>query len=330
MEKTYDNSTVAKIIELIENASSKKSKTENFITKFSRYYTPTVVGIAALLAFIPPFFTSMTFDQSIYRGLIFLVVSCPCALMLSIPLGYFCGIGFASKQGILVKGSNYLEVLKDVDTVVFDKTGTLTRGKFEVKELQAVGITRSQLLEYAAVAQLNSNHSISRAIIKANKSKIVLDQISDAEEIAGQGVRVVYNGDVILTGNRKLMQEFGVEFKPCPSIGTVVYVAVNHSFVGHIIIADTLKDDAISGIQKLKMAGVKNIIMLTGDNYGVAKVVATQLGLFGDDTFYANLLPGDKVRKFEDILANSSGKVAFVGDGALNRILQMKHQKVSI
>ncbi|OOB78848.1 MAG: cadmium-translocating P-type ATPase [Epulopiscium sp. Nuni2H_MBin001] len=315
VEKTYENSTVAKILELIDQASSKKSKTENFITKFSRYYTPAVTIIAFILAFTLPFFSPMTFSQSIYRGLIFLVVSCPCALLLSIPLGFYCGIGYASKQGILVKGSNYLEVLKDVNTVVFDKTGTLTKGEFEVTEIYSVGVSKYQLLEYAAIAQVNSNHPIAKSILSKYNNEIDLTKIQDYQEICGQGIKVLYNNEEIIVGNRKLMHEQGIKIDVCLKIGTVIYVAVNNMFIGHIIIADSIKDDAISGIKKLKQVGVKHIVMLTGDNARVAKVVAVQLGLFGDNNFYAGLLPHDKVQKIEEILATSSGKVAFVGDG---------------
>ena len=313
--KEFGESTVSKILDLVENASSKKSKTENFITKFSKYYTPVVVISAMLIAFVPPLIIpNAIFSDWLYRGLVFLVVSCPCALVLSIPLTFFSGIGFASKNGILIKGSNYLEVLRSVDTVVFDKTGTLTKGVFKVTKVNPVGISEDKLLEYAAFAEANSNHPIAKSIIKYYDKKIDLDKIDSYEEIAAYGIKISYNGENILAGNEKLMRKENIFYSPTKEVGTVVYIAVNKIYRGYIVISDEIKDDSIEAIRHLKAIGIKEVIMLTGDNEKVANSIATQLGL---DKVYSNLLPNEKVDKLEDIYKGKAEKekVIFVGDG---------------
>lgn len=313
--KEFGESTVSKILDLVENASSKKSKTENFITKFSKYYTPAVVISAMLIAFVPPLIIpNAIFSDWLYRGLVFLVVSCPCALVLSIPLTFFSGIGFASKNGILIKGSNYLEVLRSVDTVVFDKTGTLTKGVFKVTKVNPVGISEDKLLEYAAFAEANSNHPIAKSIIKYYDQNIDLDKVDSYEEIAAYGIKISYNGENILAGNEKLMRKENIFYSPTKEVGTVVYIAVNKIYRGYIVISDEIKDDSIEAIRHLKTIGIKEVIMLTGDNEKVANSIATQLGL---DKVYSNLLPNEKVDKLEDIYKGKSEKekVIFVGDG---------------
>ena len=313
--KEFGESTVSKILDLVENASSKKSKTENFITKFSKYYTPVVVISAMLIAFVPPLIIpNAIFSDWLYRGLVFLVVSCPCALVLSIPLTFFSGIGFASKNGILIKGSNYLEVLRSVDTVVFDKTGTLTKGVFKVTKVNPVGISEDKLLEYAAFAEANSNHPIAKSIIKYYDKKIDLDKIDSYEEIAAYGIKISYNGENILAGNEKLMRKENIFYSPTKEVGTVVYIAVNKIYRGYIVISDEIKDDSMEAIRHLKAIGIKEVIMLTGDNEKVANSIATQLGL---DKVYSNLLPNEKVDKLEDIYKGKAEKekVIFVGDG---------------
>lgn len=313
--KEFSNSTVSKILDLVENASSKKSKTENFITKFSKYYTPVVVISAALIAFVPPIIMQgESFKEWIYRGLVFLVVSCPCALVLSIPLSFFSGIGYASKNGILIKGSNYLEILKDVDTIVFDKTGTLTKGVFNVTKINAVKISEDELLEYAAFAEVNSNHPIAKSIVKYYNSKIDLNKISKYEEISAYGVKVNYNGKNILAGNEKLMKLENIFYSPAKEVGTVVYISVDKIYKGYIVISDEIKDDSIQAIKQLRSKGIKEVVMLTGDNERVANDVANKLGV---DKVYSNLLPIDKVDKLEKIYESKSSKekVIFVGDG---------------
>ena len=313
--KEFGESTVAKILDLVENASSKKSKTENFITKFSKYYTPAVVISAMLIAFIPPLvIPDASFSDWLYRGLVFLVVSCPCALVLSIPLSFFSGIGFASKNGILIKGSNYLEALRSVDTVVFDKTGTLTKGVFKVTKVNPIGISEEQLLEYAAFAEVNSNHPIAKSIISYYDKMIDLDKIESYEEIAAYGIKIGYNGEHILAGNENLMRKENIFYSPAKEVGTVVYIAVNKMYRGYIIISDEIKDDSTESIKKLKLMGIKEVVMLTGDNEKVANSIATQLGV---DKVYANLLPNEKVEKLEDLYKDRSEKekVIFVGDG---------------
>lgn len=313
--KGFGESTVSKILELVENANNKKSKTENFITKFSKYYTPVVVIAALLIAFVPPIvIPGALFSDWLYRGLIFLVVSCPCALVLSIPLSFFSGIGFASKNGVLIKGSNYLEALRDVDTVVFDKTGTLTKGVFGVTKVNPVGISEEQLIEYAAIAEVNSNHPIAQSIIKHYNKKIDLDKIEKYEEIAAHGIKVLYNGDFILAGNEKLMKQENVLFDRAEEIGTVIYISVNKTYRGHIVISDEIKPDSKEAIKSLRSIGIKKVVMLTGDNEKVANSVAKELGI---DKVYSNLLPNEKVDKIEELYKGRTEKekIAFVGDG---------------
>lgn len=313
--KEFGESTVSKILDLVENASSKKSKTENFITKFSKYYTPAVVIGAMIVAFVPPIIIpGASFSEWIYRGLVFLVVSCPCALVLSIPLTFFSGIGFASKNGILIKGSNYLEALRNVDTVVFDKTGTLTKGVFKVTKVNPVGISEEKLLEYAAFAEANSNHPIAKSITSYYDKEIDSNKIESYEEVAAYGIKISYNGENILAGNEKLMRKENIFYSPAKEVGTVVYIAVNKMYRGYIIISDEVKDDSEDAIKKLKSIGIKQVVMLTGDNEKVAKSIASQLGV---DKVYANLLPNEKVDKLEEIYAGRSEKekVVFVGDG---------------
>lgn len=313
--KEFGESTVSKILDLVENASSKKSKTENFITRFSKYYTPVVVISAMLIAFVPPLVVpGAVFSDWLYRGLIFLVVSCPCALVLSIPLSFFSGIGHASKNGILIKGSNYLEALRNVDTVVFDKTGTLTKGVFNVTKIKTVGISEEELLEYAAFAEVNSNHPIAKSILNHYNKEISLDKISDYEEIAAYGTKVSYDGKYILAGNEKLMRKENIFYSPAKEVGTVVYIAVNGMYKGYIVISDEIKEDSIKAIKNLKAIGIKEIVMLTGDNEKVANNIAKVLGV---DKVYSNLLPNEKVEKLEEIYEGKSEKekVVFVGDG---------------
>lgn len=315
VKKEFEESTVSKILDLVENASSKKSKTENFITKFSKYYTPIVVVSALLIAVVPPIVVpGENFSDWFYRGLVFLVVSCPCALVLSIPLSFFSGIGHASKQGILIKGSSYLEALRDIDTVVFDKTGTLTKGVFDVTCVNPVGISEDELLKYAAIAEVNSNHPIAKSIVKNYSGNVNLDNIKNYEEIAAHGIKVDYEGEHILAGNEKLMMTQNIFFSKAKEVGTVVYVAVNKKYRGYIVIADKVKDDSKACIEGLKDIGIKQTVMLTGDNQAVADDIAGKLNL---DKVYANLLPTDKVSKLEQLYEGRSEKekIAFVGDG---------------
>lgn len=315
VQKEFEESTVSKILDLVENASAKKSKTENFITRFSKYYTPIVVISAILIAIVPPVVVSgATFDDWFYRGLVFLVVSCPCALVLSIPLSFFSGIGYASKQGILIKGSSYLEALRSVDTVVFDKTGTLTKGVFDVTYIRPVGITEDELLKYAAIAEINSNHPIAKSIVKHYKGNVDLDKVNNYEEIAAHGIKVDYEGQHILAGNEKLMLSENILFSKAEEVGTVVYIAVNKRYRGYIVISDTVKDDSKACIEGLKNIGIKETVMLTGDNQAVANDIAGKLGL---DKVYSDLLPTDKVNKLEELYDGKSKneKIAFVGDG---------------
>ncbi|MEG1131552.1 MAG: heavy metal translocating P-type ATPase [Romboutsia sp.] len=315
VEKEFEESTVSKILDLVENASTKKSKTENFITRFSKYYTPVVVISALLIAVVPPIvIPGASFDSWFYRGLIFLVVSCPCALVLSIPLSFFSGIGYASKQGILIKGSSYLEALRNVDTVVFDKTGTLTKGVFDVTSVKPIGISEEELLRYAYIAEINSNHPIAKSIVKHYEGNIDLDKIKNYEEIAAHGIRVDYEGQHILAGNEKLMMTQNIFYSKAKEVGTVVYISVNKKYRGYIVIADKVKDDSKDCIEGLKSIGIKRTVMLTGDNQAVADDIGKKLNL---DKVYANLLPTDKVNKLEDLYEgrNEKEKIAFVGDG---------------
>ena len=313
--KEFGESTVSKILDLVENASSKKSKSENFITKFAKYYTPTVVIIAVILAVVPPIIIKdAVFTDWLYRALTFLVVSCPCALVISIPLGFFGGIGGASKKGILVKGSNYLEAIAQTEIVVFDKTGTLTQGNFEVQKIEAVDIEKEELLELAAYAENNSNHPISLSVKDAYKNKIDMQKITQTEEIAGLGVKAVIDGKKVLVGNDKLMVESGIEYKKSTDIGTILYVAIDNKFAGYIVIADKIKDDSKKTIEILKENNIKKTVMLTGDKKQVGEHVADILGL---DEVYTELLPDGKVKKVEELLKQKSekGKLVFVGDG---------------
>ena len=335
--KEFDDSTVAKILELVENASSKKAHVENFITRFARYYTPLVVMGAVLLAVIPPLFFGQSWSEGIRRACTFLVISCPCALVISVPMSFFSGIGAASKKGVLIKGSNYLEALSEMDTIVFDKTGTLTKGEFKVTEIHAVAgspvpeaseVPRTRvwaasqpsdegkrsLLELAALAESYSDHPISRSIKDAWGDTIDMSRVSNAQEISGHGVRAEIDGHTVLAGNSKLMKEMNVAYQECMSMGTVVYVALDGIYCGYIVIADSIKDEAFEAIKNLKKVGVRRTIMLTGDKKEVGEAVAARLGL---DEVHAELLPGDKVAKVEELLARQTGKhrLAFVGDG---------------
>jgi Cd2+/Zn2+-exporting ATPase len=313
--KSFGESTVAKIIDLVENASSKKAPTENFITKFSRYYTPFVVLLAALIAVIPPLFLGGIWTEWINRGLIFLVISCPCALVVSIPLGFFGGIGGASKKGVLVKGSNYLEALNDLEIVVFDKTGTLTKGVFEVTKLiPANKYSEALLLETAAYTEAFSNHPIAISITRAYGGEIDRDKLTDYTEIPGHGVSVTVDGKKIRAGNDKLMNLENINFTKSEDIGTKIYVAVDRLFVGCIVISDQIKSDSRNAIARLKAKGIRKTVMLTGDNPQIAEAIAKELQL---DEVHANLLPDQKVEKVEMLNNQKStkGKLVFVGDG---------------
>ena len=313
--KEFGESTVSKILDLVENASNKKSKSENFITKFAKYYTPAVVIIAVILAVIPPIIIKdAVFTDWLYRALTFLVVSCPCALVISIPLGFFGGIGGASKEGILVKGSNYLEALAQTEIVVFDKTGTLTQGIFEVQKIEAFGIEKEELLELAAYAENHSNHPISLSVKDAYKNKIDMQKITQTEEIAGLGVKAIIDGRQVLVGNDKLMEQAKINYEKSIDIGTILYVAIDNKFAGYIVIADKIKEDAKMAIEVLKKNGIKKTVMLTGDKKQVGEHVADILGL---DEVYTELLPDGKVEKVEELLKQKSekGKLVFVGDG---------------
>ena len=316
--KEFDDSTVAKILELVENASSKKAHVENFITKFAKYYTPIVVCAAVVLAFLPPIILGGGFAEWIQRACIFLVISCPCALVISVPLGFFGGIGAASKQGVLVKGSNYLEALSEMKTIVFDKTGTLTKGEFVVSEVIPNGWEKEGLLEVAALAEGYSDHPISAALRKAYEEaelgELSMDRVEQTEEIAGHGIKAKIDGRVVYAGNAKLMEEEGVEYEPCTVPGTVVYLAAEKEFLGTIVISDTVKPEAKRAIAQLKKSGVKKTVMLTGDRKDVGEAVAESLGI---DEVYTDLLPGDKVDKVEALLGElgEKEKLGFVGDG---------------
>ncbi len=337
--KEFDDSTVAKILELVENASSKKAHVENFITRFARYYTPAVVIGAVVLAVIPPLFAGQSWAEWVRRACTFLVISCPCALVISVPMSFFSGIGAASKKGVLVKGSNYLEIMSKLHTVVFDKTGTLTKGEFKVariysadEEADTAGNGENEsgesaengtdprsekqrkVLELAALAESYSDHPISRSIRDAWGKKLDQSRVSDAQEISGHGVKVKIDGKMVLAGNGKLMDEKGISYTECDSIGTVVYVAEDGRFLGSIVIADGIKDGVKDAIQRLKRAGVSKTVMLTGDRRNVAEAVAKEIGL---DEVHAQLLPGDKVDAVESLMKflPESKKLAFVGDG---------------
>ena len=313
--KEFGESTVSKILDLVENASSKKSNSEQFITKFARYYTPVVVIIAVFLAIIPPLvIDGATFSDWIYRALAFLVVSCPCALVISIPLSFFGGIGGASKKGVLVKGSNYLEALAETEIVVFDKTGTLTKGVFNVQEIHPEGVSKEELLELTAHAESYSNHPISLSLKRAYSKEIDNGRISDVEEISGHGVIATVDGKKVMVGNIKLMKMMDIPYFKRELIGTIVHVAVNNKYIGYIVIADEVKEDSAQAIKELKAANIKQTVMLTGDSKSIGSKVAKELGL---DKVYAELLPVDKVEKLEELFSQKSkkGKLAFVGDG---------------
>ena len=313
--KKFGESTVSRILEMVENAASKKADTEKFITKFAKVYTPIVVVLAILIAVIPSIFIKdALFSTWLYRSLVFLVVSCPCALVVSVPLGFFAGIGGASKKGVLVKGSNYLELLKDLETVVFDKTGTLTEGVFSVTEINTNGIDKEKLIEVAAMAESFSNHPIAISIIKEYGKEIDKEVIKEYKEISGRGIKAVINNEEVLVGNSKLMNEFNILYNEVDSIGTVVYCAINGEFKGSIVISDKIKENAVEALINLKKAGVKKTVMLTGDNKKTAYKVGEKINI---DEVHSELLPLDKVKEVEEIMkrSNKNGKLAFVGDG---------------
>lgn len=315
VNKPFGESTVAKILDLVENSSSKKAKAENFITKFARYYTPAVVFAALALAALPPLLGMGPWLMWVQRALNFLVVSCPCALVISIPLSFFGGIGGASKQGILVKGGNYLEALAQAGIVVFDKTGTLTKGTFEVTAVHPQQVGEGELLELAALAERFSDHPISRSIQAACQSAPDPNRVTDAKEIAGHGVRAVVDGKTVLAGNQKLMDQFHIPFEDaCHHVGTIIHVAVDGVYMGHIVISDQVKEGAKETLRDLKAAGMRKTVMLTGDSQAVGQAVARQLGL---DEVHAELLPGDKVDQVERLLQSKGPKeqLVFVGDG---------------
>lgn len=312
--KEFDDSTVAKILELVENASSKKARVENFITRFAKYYTPVVTIGAVILAILPPLILGGGWSDWIQRACIFLVISCPCALVISVPLGFFGGIGAASKVGVLVKGSNYLEAVAEMTTIVFDKTGTLTKGEFKVSEILPAEGSKEELLEIAALGEGYSNHPIAASIREAYGKELDMNRITDAEEVAGHGISVRIDGRNVLIGNEKLMKEKAIFYELCKSIGTVVYVAREGKFLGSIVIADTVKDGAKEAIASMKKVGVKKCVMLTGDRKEAAEGIAAELGI---DEVHAELLPQDKVSQVERLLKeeNEKEKLAFVGDG---------------
>lgn len=314
VSKDFGESTVAKILDLVENASSKKAKTEKFITRFAKYYTPIVVLFAIILALVPTLFFGANINVWIERALIFLVISCPCALVISVPLSFFAGIGGASKLGILIKGSNYLEYLSHPDSVVFDKTGTLTSGVFSVTKVVPVGISNEELLEIAAYAEVYSNHPIAQSIKKAYGKDIDRCLISEEQELSGKGISVKVNQDVILVGNSKLLDDYSINYDSINAFGTIVYIARNNKYVGYIVISDTIKDGVVEAIKDLKTK-VNNIVMLTGDIKSSADYIGSQVGV---DKVYSELLPNDKVEKLENMLSNkvnSRESVLFVGDG---------------
>lgn len=312
VSKEFEESTVSKILDLVENASSKKSKSENFISKFAKYYTPVVVIIAVMLTIIPSLIFNENFNDWLYRGLSFLVVSCPCALVISIPLSFFGGLGGASRIGVLIKGSNYLELLSKVDTIVFDKTGTLTKGVFVVQKINALEIEDKELLKYAAYGEHYSTHPIALALKKSYSKKIDESKIKDVKEIPGEGIVAHIEKHIVLIGNEKMLISNNIKYEKCHDIGTIIYVCVDGKYKGNIVISDEIKQDSKKAILELKKNNIKNIVMLTGDHKVVAENVASCLKI---DEVYAELLPTDKVEKLENIIKNSKGKVAFVGDG---------------
>ena len=313
--KVFTESTVSKILDLVENASSRRSKSENFISKFAKYYTPIVVVIAIMLAIIPPLLIeNATFSDWLYRALSFLVVSCPCALVISIPLSFFGGIGAASKIGALVKGSNYLEALSQTETIVCDKTGTLTEGVFKVGKIEAIGYSEAELLRYAAYAENHSNHPISISIKEAYNKKIDEKLVTNTKEISGKGLISQVNKHTVLIGNEKLMNEYKITFTKNQGIGTIIYIAIDNKFAGTITIADEIKKDAYKAINLFKENGIKKIVMLTGDKENISKEVADKLGI---DEYHAELLPQDKVTETEKLMREKApnSKLVFIGDG---------------
>ncbi len=318
--KEFDESTVSKILELVENSTSHKSKSENFISKFAKVYTPFVCYSALALAILPPVVRLLLLDMPaewemwIYRALTFLVISCPCALVISVPLSFFAGIGGASKEGVLVKGSNYLEAMAKTKYVVFDKTGTLTHGVFEVSDVHHNSLERERLLEYAALAECASSHPISKSLQKAYGLEIDRSRVTDIQEVSGHGIKAVVDGTMVAVGNDKLMSSLGIDFKACHSAGTIIHVAINNEYAGHIVISDVVKPQSKDAICALKSAGVEKTVMLTGDRKAVAEQVAKELGI---DEVHSELLPADKVSQVERLLsAKSQGaNLAFVGDG---------------
>ena len=315
VKKEYDESTVSKILELVENASSKKSKSEKFITKFAKYYTPIVVIVAVFLALIPPLIIkNTTFSDWLYRALSFLVVSCPCALVISIPLSFFGGIGGASKNGILIKGSNYLEALSNLETVVFDKTGTLTEGVFKVQKINSIGISDEDLLEIAAYAEWYSNHPIAKSVKQEYSKNVEEVKIKNVKEITGKGILASIDEKQVLIGNEKLMQEYNINYEKSKEVGTILYIAIDNVFSGTILISDKIKDDSVKCIELIKTNGIKQTIMLTGDKKEIAENISKKLGI---DKVHSELLPDEKVKKMEELLKNKTQnkKIAFVGDG---------------
>lgn len=312
--KEFSDSTVAKILDLVENASNKKAKSEQFITRFSKYYTPVVVIVAALLAFLPPIILQQNFSGWVHRGLIFLVISCPCALVISVPLSFFGGIGGASKAGILVKGSNYLELLAKADTILMDKTGTLTKGTFQVTEVQSVSMENDLLLEYCAYAEYYSNHPIAQSIKNAYGNEFDSTRLSNVEEQSGYGVSAQVDDAIVLAGNEKLMRLHHIDVPSLNFIGTVIHVSINGAYAGYLIISDEMKPDAKQAIQSMKAIGVRKTVMLTGDHCSTGEAVAKELSI---DEVHTELLPGDKVNQVERYLdrPNRKGSVVFVGDG---------------
>jgi len=312
--KEFEDSTVSRILELVEDAASKKAPMENFITRFARYYTPIVCLLALLIAIIPPFFTGFDWADWVQRALIFLVVSCPCALVISVPLSFFGGIGGASKRGILIKGSNYLEALSHVKTILFDKTGTITKGTFSVSKIAPIGMSREELLRIAAMAEAYSNHPIALSIRKEHEAPLDLDRVSETTEIAGQGVRCVIDGQVVLAGNARLMEANGIAAAMNETKTTVLHIAIDGEYRGSIEVEDTIKEDSVEAVQRIKELGVAHTVMLTGDREEVAAHIAREAGL---DEYHAGLLPEGKIDFLRSYLdeALKGEKVAFVGDG---------------
>ena len=315
--KNYSNSSIARILELAENAMHKKAKTERFFTKFARYYTPIIVAIAALTAVLPPVFISgQTFEEWIYRALVILVISCPCALVVSIPLTYFGGIGAASRKGILIKGSSYLEALNSIHTIFFDKTGTITKGSFEVsKIITRNGFTEEEILKYAAKVESHSTHPIAKAIQNAYEKEVHVSKIKEYQEIGGEGITAIVDNKPVLVGNEKLLEHFNIEYDTCSARGTLVHVAIDGVYAGYLIVCDEVKDDSLQAILSLKKLGINELIMLTGDNKEIAEAVCKKVGI---EIYYSELMPEDKVDVLESYMAHKAelpGKVAFVGDG---------------